>query len=199
MAVIFSLAIGYILLLDGLSGMGSPTGGRAPDYPYFVTTELVTVKKIVLPKGTKLTYEEQLFREGQQDRIMNERKLTSIELPKGKTIDWGGIPVHMITKFFNPEMIGFSVYADFNQLSDEKITNFSEMWQSCGGDLGVLVKNPDDWTFDTKNIVDISDCSVNYQRYFKEDAQQQGFLDKLYSELKKVGQPKGNEKTRKKR
>lgn len=185
---VVALVIGYFLLLNGLRGMGNPTGGRGPDYPYFITIEPVIVKKIVLPKGTKLTYEEQLFKKGQQDRIMNEKKLTNIELPKGKTIDWGGVPVYMIIKFFNPEMKGFSVYADFSQLSDGKKTKFSEIWESCGGDLGVLVKNQNDWTFDTKNIVDISDCSVNFQRYFKEDAQQQLLLDNLYIELKKVGQ-----------
>lgn len=187
LTLVLALAVGYVLLLDALSGMGSPTGGRGPDYPYFITTERVTVKNIVLPEGTKLTYEEQFFKKGQQDRIMNEKKLTNIELPKGKTMDWGGVPVYMIIKFFNPEMKGFSVYADFSQLSDGKKTKFSEIWQSCGGDIGILVKDQNDWTFDKKNIIDISDCSVNFQRYFKEDAQQQRLLDSLHSELKKVG------------
>ena len=188
LSLIALLAIGCFIVLNGLSSMGNPTGGRAPDYPYFITNESVTVKKIVLPKGTKLTYEEQFFREGQQDRIMNEKKLTGIELPKGKTIDWGGVPVYMITKFFNSEMKGFSVSADFGQLRDDRKTEFSELWQTCGEDLGVLVKNTDDWTFDTKNIADISDCGVNYQRFFKEDVQQQSFLDKLLIEIKKNGQ-----------
>lgn len=180
--------IGVFIVLDALSSMGNPNGSRAPDYPYFITTESVTVKKVVVPKGTKLTYEEHFFREGQQDKIMNENRLTGVELPKGKTIDWGGVPVSVITKFFNPEMKGFTVSADFGQLPDDKKTAFSEMWQSCGGDLGVLVTDPDNWTFDTKNIVDISDCSVIYQRFFKEDAEQQRFLDKLVSEIKKMGQ-----------
>lgn len=186
--LIVALGVWYFLLLGGLSGMGSPTGGRGPDYPYFITTESMVVKKIVLPKGTKLTYEEQFFKEGQQDRIMNEKKLTSIELPKGKTIDWGGVPVYMIIKFFNSEMKGFSVYSDFSQLKDDKKTKFSEIWQSCGSDLGVLIKNQDDWTFNTKNIANVLDCSVNFQRYFKEDTPQQQLLDKLYNESKKVGQ-----------
>lgn len=95
-----------------------------------------------------------------------------IELPKGKAIHWCGVPVYMIRKFFNSEMKGYSVYADFGKLSADKKTKFSEMWQSCGGDLGVLVKNTDDWTFDTKNIADISDCSVTYQRFFKENLKQ---------------------------
>ncbi|RKO72277.1 hypothetical protein D7322_07830 [Sphingobacterium puteale] len=180
-----ALVIGYLIFLSALSGIGNPTGGRGPDYPYFITTEPVTVKKIVVPKGTKLIYEEQFFKKGQQDKIMNEKKLTDIHLAEGKTIDWGGAPVYMITKFFNPEMTGYSVFADFSQLSDEQRTKFSELWRHCGGELGVLVKDADDWTFDTKNITDISDCSVNYQRYFKEDDRQQKFLDSLYSAMGK--------------
>lgn len=187
LAFFFLVLMGGYIVLDGLSSMGNPNGNSAPDYPYFITTEPVTVKKIVLPKGTKLTYEEQFFREGQQDKILNEKKLTDIELPKGKTIDWGGVPVYMIRKFFNSEMKGYSLYADFAQLRDDKKTRFSEMWQSCGDELGVLVKNTDDWTFETKNISDISDCSVTYQRFFKDDLQQQSFLDKLLKEIKKNG------------
>jgi uncharacterized protein YfcZ (UPF0381/DUF406 family) len=186
------LAIGVIIILDGLRSMGNPNGSGVPDYPYFITTETVTVKNIELPKGTKLTYEEQFFREGQQDGVMNEKKLTDIELPKGKPVDWGGVPVSMIRKFFNSEMKGYSVYADFGKLSADKKTKFSEMWQSCGGEMGVLVKNTDDWSFDTKNIVDISSCSVTYQRFFKEDTEQQRFLDKLLGEIKKNDQKQKN-------
>ena len=132
--------IGYFIMLE-LSGMGSPTGGCGPDYPYFITTEPTTVKYILVPKGTKLTYEEQFLKEGQQDEIMNENKLTDIELPEGKVIEWGGVPVHMIVKFCNSEMKGYSVYADFNQLKINKKTKFSELWQECNEELGVLVKN----------------------------------------------------------
>jgi uncharacterized protein YfcZ (UPF0381/DUF406 family) len=184
------LVIGGLIVLDGLSSMGNPNGSRAPDYPYFITTGPVTVKNIGVPKGTKLTYEEHFFKEGRQDKIMNGKKLTCIELPKGKTIDWGGVPVYMITKFFNPEMKGFTVNADFGQLRDDKKNKFSEIWESCGGELGVLINDADDWTFNTKNIADISDCSVTYQRFFKEDVEQQRFLDNLLSEIKKIGQGK---------
>lgn len=185
--LIVVVTIGYIVLSTlGLGSMGNPTGGRGPDYPYFITTEPITVKKIALPKGTKLTYEEQFFKKGQQDKLLNENKLTKIELPEGETIDWGGVPVFMIVKFFNPEMQGYSVYADFNQLNDGKKTKFSQLWQSCNNDLGVLIENTGDWTFNIKNIRNISDCGVNYQRYFKEDKEQQQLLDELYNELKKV-------------
>lgn len=178
--------VAFFVILSALSGMGNPTGGRGPDYPYFITTEPTSVKKIVVPKGTKLSYEEQFLKEGQQDKIMNEKELIYIELPEGQTIDWGGVPVYMFVKFANTEMLGFSVYADFDKLSDDKKTKFSELWQSCQSDLGVLVKNTNDWTFSTQNIVDITSCGVNYQRYFKEDRKQQHFLDSLYREFKET-------------
>ena len=185
--IIALFTIGYFVLL-GLSGMGSPTGGRGPNYPYFITLEPTTIKNILVPKGTKLTYEEQFFREGQQDKIMNEEKLTSIELPEGKTIDWGNVPVFMILKFFNSEMRGYTVYADFNQLSNDKKTKFSELWQSSDNELGIDVKNIGDWSFNKQNITDVESCGVNNQRYFKEDKSQQQFLDSLMKELLNIKQ-----------
>lgn len=187
-SLIALLVVAFIVLLDGFSGMGNPNGNAAPDYPFFITTEDLTIKKILLPKGTKLTYEEHFFREGQQSRMMNEEKLTDVELPEGKTVEWGGVPVYMFKKFFNSEMQGYSVYADFSKLHDDQKNKFAERWQSCGGEIGVLVKNTDNWAFDQKNISDVSDCGVTYQRFFKEDLQQQRFLDKLYNEMKKNGQ-----------
>ena len=185
--IIALFTIGYFVLL-GLSGMGSPTGGRGPNYPYFITLEPTTIKNILVPKGTKLTYEEQFFKEGQQDKIMNEEKLTSIELPEGKSIDWGNVPVFMILKFFNSEMRGYTVYADFNQLSNDKKTKFSELWQSSDNELGIDVKNIGDWSFNKQNITDVESCGVNNQRYFKEDKSQQQFLDSLMKELLNIKQ-----------
>jgi hypothetical protein len=185
--IIALFTIGYFVLL-GLSGMGSPTGGRGPNYPYFITLEPTTIKNILVPKGTKLTYEEQFFKEGQQDKIMNEEKLTSIELPEGKTIDWGNVPVFMILKFFNSEMRGYTVYADFNQLSNDKKTKFSELWQSSDNELGIDVNNIGDWSFNKQNITEVESCGVNNQRYFKEDKSQQQFLDSLMKELLNIKQ-----------
>lgn len=174
--------------LTGCVGSMNPTGGNsAPNYPYFITTEPLTVKKILVPKGTKLIYEEQFFKEGKQDKIMSERKLNTIAFPAGETIDWGGVPITSIAKFFNSEMRGFTVYADFGALGNDKRTKFSELWQSCSDDLGVAVRNIDDWSFNTKNISDVESCSVLYQRYFKENSSQQSFLDHIYAELIKVG------------
>ncbi|SHF41750.1 hypothetical protein [Pedobacter caeni] len=187
----FSKLFSFLLCLFSLTGcIGSmnPTGGNsAPNYPYFITTEPLIVKKILVPKGTKLTYEGQFFKEGEQDKMMSEGKLNTIDLPTGETIDWGGVPVTSIAKFFNSEMRGFTVYADFDVLAKDKKTKFSELWQSCSNDIGIIVRNIDDWSFNTKNISDVDDCSVLYQRYFKEDSSQQAFLDNIYAELMKIG------------
>jgi len=177
-----------LLSLTGCIGNMNPTGGNsASNYPYFITTKPLVIKKIAVPAGTKLTYEENFFKEGKQQEMMGETKLTTIDLPIGQTINWGGVPVTSINKFFNSEMRGFTVYADFSKLSDNEKTKFSELWQSCSNDLGITIKNTDDWSFNTKNISDVESCSVNYQRYFKDDTRQQTFLNEMYAELLKVG------------
>lgn len=184
----FSSFLLGLFSLTGCVGSMNPTGGNsAPNYPYFITTAPLTVKKILVPKGTKLIYEEQSFKEGKQTKMMSERKLNTIELPPGETMDWGGVPVTSIEKFFNSEMRGFTVYAAFSVLGNDKRTKFSELWQSCSNDLGIMVRNIDDWSFNTKNISDVQSCSVNYQRYFKENSNQQNFLDHIYAELIKIG------------
>ncbi|MEA9412677.1 hypothetical protein [Flavobacterium sp. PL02] len=181
-------ALFVLFFLTGCIGNMSPTGGNSsPHYPYFITTKPLVVKKIAVPVGTKLVYEEQYFKEDEQDQIMNEENLITIEFPVGKPLNWGGVPVTSIDKFFNSEMSGFTVNADFDKLSNNKKTKFSELWQSCSNDLGITVKDTDDWSFNTKNISDVESCSVNYQRYFKENEEQQAFLDNLYSELMKIG------------
>ena len=106
--------------------------------------------------------------------------------PTDITIDWGGVPVTVIHRFFNTEMRGYSVYADFNKLAIDKKTKFSKLWESCSSDLAITVNNLDDWSFNTKNISDVTSCSVLYQRYFKDDKKQQNYLDDIYTELQKI-------------
>jgi len=180
-----------IAVASGCIGNMNPTGGNStPDYPYFVTKTQLIVKKVLVPAGTTLTYEESFFKKGEQDAIMDERKLTDIKLPEGKTILWGGVPINWISKYFNSEMRGFSVYADFEKLPNDKKSKFAELWQSCSSDIGVTVKNIEDWSFNKSNIADVESCSVNYQRYFKNDQHQQQFLNEMYAELMKIdGRP----------
>ena len=183
---LFLFLFGLCLLVSCVGNL-NPTGGNSrPNYPYFITTKPLVVKKILVPTGTLLTYEESFFKEGEQDQIMSEEKLTDIKLPIGQTLDWGGVPISWISKFFNSEMCGFTVYANFNQLSNNKKTKFSELWQSCDDGLGITVKKNDDWSFNKNNISDVQSCSVLYQRYFKKDKEQQLYLDSIYTEIQRV-------------
>ncbi|HEU0126687.1 MAG TPA: hypothetical protein VFQ56_10295, partial [Flavobacterium sp.] len=187
MKIIRSFTLLLALILTGCVGNMNPTGGNSnPNYPYFITTEPMLVKKIMVPKGTRLTYNEHFFVEGEQEHKMSEQRLTSIKLPEGQTINWGGVPVYWIEKFFNSEMRGYTVYADFDKLSADKKTRFAELWQSCSDGLSITIKNEEDWSFDKNNIADVESCSVLYQRYFKEDEKQQTFLNDVLAELRKV-------------
>ena len=183
-----------ICLLSNLGacvGNMNPTGGNGrPDYPYYITTQPIIVKNIAVPTGTTLEYEQQHFKSGQQDSLLNEKKLIGIRFPTDQSMNWAGVPIGYINKYFNSEMKGFSVYARFNQLTRNKQTRFSQLWQACNDDLGISVKNTNDWSFNLDNINDIDSCSVNYQRYFKENLQQQHYLDQLYQEMQKAGKVK---------
>ena len=183
--ILLSTALG--LFLNGCVGNMNPTGGNTnPNYPYYTTQQVMVVKKVVVPAGTILTYEKYRGKEGKQEHLLVEDKLTDIQLPKGHVMDWGGVPVTMISKFFNSEMRGFSVYADFEQLDERKKTQFSRMWQSCSDNLGITVKDSADWSFNKANIADVESCSVLYQRYFKDNKEQQTFLDQIYTELMRM-------------
>jgi len=182
------LPILFAALLTGCVGNMNPTGGNStPNYPYFVTETPLVVKKISVPVGTRLVYEESFWKKGEQKHILSENKLTGIWFPEGATINWAGIPVTRIEQFFNSEMCGFTIYADFNKLDSTKNTRFTEMWQSCDDGLGITIKKKDDWSFNPDNIADVESCSVNYQRYFKDNKEQQHFLNEMYTEMMKSG------------
>lgn len=172
-------------LLACVGNMNPTAGSSKPDYPYYISTQPMIVKNITLPIGTKLEYEEQYFKSGQQDSPLNEKNLISIYFPEDKLMDWAGVPINQISKYFNQEMKGFSVYASFEKLPKGKQTRFSQLWQECNDNLGINVKNTNDWSFNLDNISDIDSCSVIYQRYFKDDLEQQHYLDQLYQEMQK--------------
>lgn len=183
---LFFLIISFTFL-TGCLGDFNPNGSNSKtDYPYFVTSEATVVKKIMVPPGTKLVYEEQFFKKGKQDNLLNESKLRSIEFPTNKSTFWGGVPITSIVKYYNTDMRGFSVYADFTILGEDDKTKFSQMWESCGDHLGITINNLDDWSFNKRNIADVESCSVLYQRYFKDDVEQQNFLDEMYAALMEV-------------
>jgi len=164
----------------------NPNGPPPSNDPYFITTEVSVVKEITIPIGTRLEYQKKWFKEGKQSSAMNEKYLTGIVLTEGETIDWGGVPITTIYKFFNSEMSGYSVYADFDVLPSNETSTFYELWKLEGCELGITVKDRDNWSFNKDNILDVESCSVLYQRYFKEDKRQQDFLDKMYAALQQV-------------
>lgn len=115
---------------------------------------------------------------------MNEKKLTRIELPEGKTIDWGGVPVFMIIKFSNPEIPGFSVYPNFKQVSNYKKTKFSQLLEtsSCKNEIDFTIKNTDDWSFNGNNITKVLDCGIKLLYYGEDEKHTK--QEELYKELK---------------
>ena len=157
-----------------------------PQDPYYITTTPMIIKNIQIPVGTKLTYGNQKFKTLQQNKIIPESKLTDIEFPENANITWGGVPITQIHQFFNTEMRGYTVYPDFQKMDVKNQSNFSKRWQSCGDGIGITIRNTQDWSFNKNNITDVESCSVLYQRYFKDNAEQQQFLDQLYHELKQV-------------
>ena len=155
--------------------------------PYFITTEPIIAKNILLPIGTKISYKKNHFWEkNEQKSLLKEENITSISLKEGTTMLWGGVPITGIDRFFNPDMKGYTVSADFSKLHKDKETEFSNLWKSCNDELNITVANTGDWSFSKKNISDIESCGVNYQRYFKEKIRQQEFLDNFYHELLKI-------------
>ena len=184
--IIILITVGCFYLY--LRALGSMWVVNTPDKsPYFITTKPIFVNNILVPKGTKITYKKRYFWEKyEQKKLLNEKDITRISFKEGITINWGGTPIKEIIKFFNPEMKGYSVYADFDSVNKNKNTQFYNLWKSCNSELGITVKNTDDWSFNQKNILDVQSCSVSYQRYFSEDIEQQLFLDNLYNELTKI-------------
>ncbi|WP_299256305.1 hypothetical protein [uncultured Aquimarina sp.] len=176
-----TLIISFFIACDlTLNPNGSPANN-----PYFITTEPITIKEIAIPEGTKLNFEKHFLKKGEQGSIMNEKYLTGFELSGGRTINWGGVPITTIYKFFNKDMSGYSVYADF-EVAPNNETAFYKKWKEEGCSLDITVKNRDNWSFDTSNILDVEGCSVLYQRYFKDDKKQQDFLDAMYVALMNV-------------
>ncbi len=191
------LGIGLIILiiaifktiLSGFGNIGNTSGGYHSSQPYYITTEPTVVKNITVPKGSIIEYYLSPFAEGRQNKMLEEKDISSIELLNGKTIDWGGI---LVTGFKatgdfidGSNTKGFAVSISSNQLNNTKKTKFAELCQSCNNSLSLLVKFKSDWSFNINNISDIDDCG-RFQRYYKDDKEQQQFLNKLYIELQNV-------------
>ncbi|WP_146035267.1 hypothetical protein [Formosa algae] len=155
--------------------------------PFYITKAPIIIKHLNIPKGTTIRYKQRYFwQKMEQDKLLKEADITELSFEKGNYINWGGVPITSIYKFFNTDMTGYTVNADFSALAADQETPFSKQWQSCSNSLSITVKDVNDWSCNKNNIADIESCSVSYQRYFSEDANQQMFLDQLYIELMKI-------------
>lgn len=114
--VIILIAIGCFYVY--LNALGSMWVLNKPDKrPFFVTPKPIFVKNLLLPEGTKIIYEKQYFWEKyKQEKPLHAKDIIEVSFREGTTINWGGVPITSIVKFFNSDMNGFSVYADFNKL-----------------------------------------------------------------------------------
>ncbi|WP_299780685.1 hypothetical protein [uncultured Formosa sp.] len=186
LGVIVLIVVGYFYAYIKASASMYSTH-TVDESPYFITTKPMVVKNLNVPKGTKIQYSKRYFwQKIEQKKMPKEEDITQISFEEGVTINWGGVPITSIYEFYNPEMTGYTVNADFKALPADKETPFSKQWQSCHSNLGISVKNANDWSCSKNNILDIESCSVIYQRYFSDDVNQQDFLNELYQELMKV-------------
>ena len=165
MLIIFSVVIIIALacFYGYLVALGSMWSIKRPDKnTFFFNTKPILVKNMILPNGAKILYERQYFWQSQQqEQPLKETDIIQISLMEGTTINWAGVPITSIVRFYNSKMKGFTVHADFSKLNAE--TGFSHQWQNCNEDyLGITVKNTNDWSFNKDNIVDVESCGVNY-------------------------------------
>lgn len=78
----FSSLFVVLFLLTGCIGNMNPTGENSTtNYPYFIITETIVVKNILMPTGTKLVYEEHFFKKGQQNKMLCKGNLKTIKFP----------------------------------------------------------------------------------------------------------------------
>ncbi|RZK53469.1 MAG: hypothetical protein EOO87_12875 [Pedobacter sp.] len=181
-AFLILIAIYFVGCLPNVDPKGATYKSNSP---FYITKKPEIVKHILVPAGTKLVYQATAGLEGEQDKMMDEENLYEIKVENGGTIDWAGIPVNWIYKFFNEDMSGFRIYPDFEKMKKENTGKFAKMWYECADGMGITVKSTADWSANLNNISDVESCGVNYQRFFKDDKKMQNYLDSLFSELKK--------------
>lgn len=149
--------------LAGCIGCYNPTGCNKDSSPYYVTTTTTQIRGITVPNATKLKYKSKnSFQKDQQQHPLNEKDLTSIELPPNTAINWGGMPSYLFINFFNSEIKGYSIYP-VKELKPQTENSFVKLWKSCDSALDVTLKNPNDWSFNPENM-EVTGCSVNIQK-----------------------------------
>ncbi|WP_017196655.1 hypothetical protein [Acinetobacter venetianus] len=189
----FPMIVLSSLGLTGCIGCYNPNGCGRDASPYFYTTTTTHVRHLIVPSQSKLTYKlidsKQI---DQQYKALDERNLTEIELAPNTAMIWGGMPVTTFLQFFNSEFKGFTAYRVVD--AAPAINNeFAQLWKSCDDRLDVLLKDPNDWSFNPKNM-EITGCGVNIQKrsqyndHWPNQDKADAFLIKINQALQK--QPK---------
>ncbi|MCW9710572.1 hypothetical protein L5B71_06830 [Avibacterium sp. 21-586] len=175
-AILAFITITYSAVLYALSfGCYNPTGcQRDIFYPSYTTIQPMKVKGIDLPVGTIIQYDEERDTPKELAKPMKEKYIQSLIFPENSDVRWAGVKIASIERFFNRDMRGFSVNYKANSLDKTK-NAFEKLWKHCRDNLGILVYDLKDWSFNRSNIQDISSCSVIYQRGV--DARSEDFLD----------------------
>jgi len=152
--------------------------------PYYMTTASNQVRGIPIPPKTKLTYQSQHFRQKfEQTHALKEKNLSGITLPTDTAIIWGGMPVDMLIQIPNPEMKGLFIYPA-KGFKIESTNDFLRLWKSCESDLTITLKNPNDWSFNPKNM-EITGCGVVFQKRseYTEDSFRQDEADEFLKKM----------------
>jgi len=152
--------------------------------PYYMTTVSNQVRGIPIPPQTKLTYQSQHFRQKfEQTHALKEKNLSGITLPTDTAIIWGGMPVDMLIQIPNPEMKGLFIYPA-KGFKTESTNDFLRLWKSCESDLTITLKNPNDWSFNPKNM-EITGCGVVFQKRseYTEDSFRQDEADEFLKKM----------------
>lgn len=121
------------------------------------------VRHLIVPAQSKLTYKLLNAKQiDQQTQALDEKDLTEIDIAANTTIIWGGMPVTTFLQFFNSEIKGFTAYrvVDATPVMNHE---FAQLWKSCDDRLDVLLKDPNDWSFNPRKM-EIRGCGVNIQK-----------------------------------
>ncbi len=153
--------------LTGCIGCYNPNGCGRDASPYFYTTTTTHVRHLIVHSQSKLTYKLMDSKQiDQQHKALDERNLTEIELAPNTAMIWGGTAIN---------------------------NEFAQLWKSCDDRLDVLLKDPNDWSFNPKNM-EITGCGVNIQKrsqyndHWPNQDKADAFLIKINQALQK--QPK---------
>ena len=166
--------------LTACGGCSTLAGCNGSDRsPYYITSVSKQVRGISIPPQTKLTYRSQYFRqEFQQTQALKEQNLTGIRLAEDAAILWGGMPVNIFIQFSNPKIQGVSFYPAIG-FKSEPSNAFLRLWKSCESDLGIYLKNPNDWSFNPTNM-QITSCGRFRQKsQYTEEGFDQDQADKF--------------------